>query len=64
MPILEKAKKLTLRWSKKEDDLVVSWPDYTSNGSYLLDLFPKEVLAEFEKRQYNTKTLKFSIERY
>lgn len=62
---MKAADKLRADWSKRENDIILHWPlgsQTKCDASWLSDLFNKEVTAELEKRGYDVKTLKFSIE--
>lgn len=54
---------IRVQWSTDHEDLTVQFDRERSkaNPRYVLDLFPKEVTDELEKRGYDPKTLKFEI---
>lgn len=69
-----KKKKLTLKWSKKEKDLICHYPN-SQDGGLIFDAFTgekyhrlsdewsKSFVKELEERGYDITTLKFSIEK-
>ena len=56
--------KLHAHWSKKEDDLNIHWPagSHIKPDGHLLCSVIEPLMKELEKRGYDKKTLKFSIE--
>ena len=58
--------KLSVKYYKKENDLVISYPD-KDDGWEMHYLLKSEAFAEFkkqlEKRGYDFKTLKISLEK-
>lgn len=57
--------KLRARWSKKEKDLMLHFPEGISTKSdahWLSCLFDKQFTDELSRRGYDPTTLKFSIE--
>lgn len=52
-------------WSKREKDFVCAWDREFGSGNprYILHLFPKDVIAELDRRGYDTETLRFSIKK-
>lgn len=52
---------LTAEWSKKESDVIYNYP--CKPDGYLLHNSLRDLLAELERRDYDIKTLKFSIKR-
>ena len=59
---MKNKKDITIRYSKKENDLEVNWEiGHKATASYIIGLFNKGVQEELEKRGYDIKTIKFSI---
>lgn len=55
-------KDIRLQYSKKEDDLEVSYElGHETTAKYILDLLSKKVQQELEARGYDLKTIQFSI---
>lgn len=52
-----------VRFSKKENDLIVDWDSEMSksNPLYIIGIFTKEIIKELDHRGYDTTTLRFSI---
>lgn len=50
-------------WSKKEQDLMVTWDPGTekSAGRVILNIFSEDVLTELDRRGYDTTTIRFQI---
>lgn len=62
---MKKVDKLSAHWSKKENDHMINWPvgvQTKADAWYLHGIFSKEFKEELERRGYDLKTLKFSIE--
>lgn len=63
--------RLLLRWSNKENDFLVSFPRFQDGGLLFMalqhtDLYPErksDLLSELERRGYDLKTLRFSIDK-
>lgn len=55
--------RIRIYWSKREEDLMVNWDPGTSKqtAKYLLYLFGPSVLAELDRRGYDTTTIRFQI---
>lgn len=60
-----KENKLRARWSKRENDILVTYPlgiSTSSDMGYLFtDIFNKDFIQEMKSRGYDIKTLKFEI---
>lgn len=60
-----KENKLRARWSKREKDILVTYPrgiGTVCDCNYLFsDIFTNEFVKEMEERGYDIKTLKFEI---
>jgi hypothetical protein len=57
--------KLRAYWSKKENDLIFSFPlgvGTKNDAHYLYGIFTNEFTQELTKRGYDVATIKFSIE--
>ena len=69
-PKLKKADKLEAKWSKKEHDIMICYPN-RPDGHFLHGflvhardpVIPDSFLKELENRGYDLTTLKFSIEK-
>jgi hypothetical protein len=68
----DKRKKLTARWSKRENDIVFAYPDHSWNGALLYSYLGGhgvkdekgdaiKLWDELERRGYDKTTLRFSI---
>lgn len=60
----EQVYKLSAKWSKREKDIVVSWPDGKSTKSdarLLAGIIDDHMLSELDRRGYDIRTLKFEI---
>jgi len=63
--------RLLLRWSKKENDFLVSFPCSQDGGLLFTalghtDLYPErtsDLFSELERRGYDLKTVRFSIDK-
>lgn len=57
--------KLTAKWSKKENDLLVNYPMGIGTRSdmayFFFDILNRDKCVELEKRGYDLSTLKFEI---
>lgn len=55
--------RIRIYWSKKENDLMVNWDPGTSKtaAKYLLHVLCPSVLAELDRRGYDTTTIRFQI---
>lgn len=59
-----KDNKLTARWSKKEKDILVTYPlgiQTQCDMGYLFEVFNKNFIKEMKDRGYDIKSLKFEI---
>ena len=56
---------IRVRWSKRENDLIVDWDKERggANPRYVLSLFSAEVLDELTQRGLDVHSLRFSISR-
>ena len=69
-----KPKKLTAKWSKRENDILYFYPDQPANGSLLHSYLSgygvtddkgnaMKIWDELERRGYDKTTLRFSIKK-
>lgn len=54
--------RLSVKWSKKDNDLICDFPKKTSANYLFTKVFNDDFVEEITKRGYDLKTLKFSIE--
>lgn len=55
--------RIKIRWSKRDNDLLVSYDD-KRNGHFVSNLvLTDELLSQLEARGYDIKTLKFEIKK-
>lgn len=70
-------RKLTVKWSKREKDLLINWPGHKADGHLICGVFSTKkvefdpiknrhetqlsVIEELEKRGYDITTLKFEV---
>lgn len=61
---IEQKDKLTVYWSKKENDLMLHHPlgrQTSADAWYLSEFFNQKLIAEMKRRGYDITTIKFEI---